>query len=195
MKYSVYRDENTVEKLEVFAQMRRVEFTKFPYLYHATPEGEEEYAKEFQLPGAIMITCSDNGVDVGVIAGYPHQYNLGASVEVEAELAEMGIAMEKIYYIAEYIVSEEYRNQGIGKQLVKMLLDLMKNEYSYALLITVERSLDDPDRPDGYHYQNGLREGTGFKRLKNEAVFPWLVKRKSGIYEEQNVVSFWIKDI
>lgn len=195
MEYKVYRDENTIEKFQFLAQIRLEEFVKFPYLYQGSMAEEKEYAKEYQVPGAILITCSVAGEDIGVISGYPYQWNQGKSAEVEAELATMGIAMDEIYYIGEVILIEKYRNRGIGKQLEKMLVDTIKKDYQYALVITVERSLDDPDRPEGYHYKNGLREGTGFKRLKNEIIYHWPVKRKSGIREEENVVSVWVKPI
>ncbi len=195
MEYKVYRDENTIEKFQFMAEMRLKEFAKFPYLYQGSMAEEKEYAKEYQVPGAILITCSVAGEDIGVISGYPYQYNQGKSAKVEVELATMGMAMDEIYYIGEVILIEKYRNQGIGKQLEKMLVDIIKKEYKYALVITVERSLDDPDRPEGYRYKNGLREGTGFKRLQNEIVYSWPVKRKSGISEEENVVSVWVKNI
>lgn len=191
----MYRDENTAVKFQFLAQMRMEEFAKFPYLYHGSLEDEKEYAKEYQVPGAVIIICSEGEEDIGLISGYPYRYNQGKSDQVEAELVSMGIAMDEIYYVGEVILKEKYRNQGIGKRLEKMLVDLIKKDYQYALVITVERSLDDPDRPEGYHYKNGLREGTGFKRLKNDIVYCWPVKRKLGVREEENVVSVWVKKI
>ena len=70
MEYKVYRDENTIEKFQFLAQIRLEEFVKFPYLYQGSMAEEKEYAKEYQVPGAILITCSVAGEDIGVISGY-----------------------------------------------------------------------------------------------------------------------------
>ena len=75
----MYRDENTAVKFQFLAQMRMEEFAKFPYLYHGSLEDEKEYAKEYQVPGAVIIICSEGEEDIGLISGYPYRYNQGKS--------------------------------------------------------------------------------------------------------------------
>ena len=177
--------------------MRVDEFSKYPYLYDgvAGSASEQMHAAEFTTEDGVFIVCQKDNEDVGIISGCPLSAMPEDAETLSSELLARNIQLSEVFYIGEVIVLPHLRSFGIGKELCAQIITLAAKKYNYILIATVIRAEDDPDRPEGYYYQGGLRDGNGFRPLQTVWRYEWPTKRKGETVMETHALSLWLKTL
>lgn len=103
--------------------------------------------------------------------------------------------VEEVYYVGELLFSPEYRNHGMGMQLVRLVEQQIRcySTYRYLTCATVVRPDDHPLRPADYIPIDRFLAHTGFNHLPGITTsFTWL--ETDGV-KRSHPMNFWIKEL
>jgi hypothetical protein len=101
------------------------------------------------------------------------------------------------YYLGEFIVRHEYRNQGIFSRLFFEACEISKNlGYKNICLMTVDREDQHPLKPSAYRNTDELWKKLGFFKTNLKLIQEWpTIMVNNQINNKHHSLSFWIKDI
>lgn len=147
--------------LETLARLRIRIFREWPYLY----EGDMAYERDY----VARYAASESGMMVAVMAGETLiGMATGLALADEADFVRKpfdaaGINVAPFYYFGEFLLEQQWRGQGIGKQLMQHCEHLAKTKgYHSATFCCVQRDANHPLKPEGYRPPDGLWNAMGY---------------------------------
>jgi GNAT superfamily N-acetyltransferase len=180
------------EYIDTIAKLRIDIFKEFPYLYDGDLHYEQNYLKKFShAKDAIAVILKADDEVVGVVTGLPLRYEEDA---MQRPWKETNFNIDTIYYFSEILLYADYRNQGLGKELLNTAQEWIESarKYNFFTLATVDR--DRSLAPDGYQPSNNFWIDHGYNKL-NDIVshISWRDIHKD--QEDAKPMLFWIKKI
>jgi GNAT superfamily N-acetyltransferase len=155
------------------AALRIAVFRDWPYLYDGTVEYERRYLESYRSsPGAIVVGAFDGATLIGAATGTPMEDHAAA---FSAPFADVGIALDQIFYCAESVLLPHYRGQGIGHRFFDMREDHARAlGRSHIAFCAVVRPEDHPLRPVNARSNEAFWRGRGYAPLPGVlAEFEW----------------------
>jgi GNAT superfamily N-acetyltransferase len=155
------------------AALRIAVFRDWPYLYDGTVEYERRYLESYRSsPGAIVVGAFDGATLIGAATGTPMEDRAAA---FSAPFADVGIALDQIFYCAESVLLPHYRGQGIGHRFFDMREDHARAlGRSHIAFCAVVRPEDHPLRPVNARSNEAFWRGRGYAPLPGVmAEFEW----------------------
>ncbi len=140
-------------------------YKEYPYLYDGT---EEEYLPFIDYYShssfGIASLLFDGDRPVGVAIGMPLN-EMRDRFKDPLLAARPDENLEKIYYLGEFLLINEYRGKGYGKKLYKQLENLVKEngEYSKLCFCKIVEWDYHPLMPNGYLPMDGFWIKQGFE--------------------------------
>lgn len=194
IEYKSLSGEEARDYLEELASMRISFFRAFPYLYDGTIEYEKQYLeKYFKSENSHIVIAFENSQIIGFCSSIPL---LKEEPAIQNPLISKNEPLEDYLYIGEIILSEKYRGQGIARKLFEIQeLYAKKNGFSKAMLITVNREVNDNNKPLNYKDLDSVWKTFGYQKLKNDFVemcWPRVDKKGENLC---NKLSIWIKNL
>lgn len=175
------------------ARLRIEVFREFPYLYDGDEAYEARYLRAYQESGqAIVVAAFDGERIVGAATGTPmadHHDEFGET------LSGIGVAMDRIFYLAESVLLPQYRGQGAGHRF----FDLREAHaralgHTHAAFCAVVRADDHPERPAGYTPLEDFWRKRGYGKLAGAvAQFSW--KEHGEARESPKPLQFWMRKL
>lgn len=179
--------------LNEIASLRLEIFREFPYLYDGLRDDELNYLKLYaDAPEAFVVIVSDAEKVVGAATGIPLRHE---NRELIDPFVGTAYPVDEIFYVGELLFYPEYRNRGMGMQLVQMLEEKVRSysTYRYLTCATVVRPEDHPLRPADYIPIGRFLAHTGFNLLPGITMsFTWL--ETDGV-RRSHPMNFWIKEL
>lgn len=179
--------------LNEIASLRLEIFREFPYMYDGLRDDELNYVKLYaDAPEAFVVIVSDAEKVVGAATGIPLRHE---NRELIDPFVGTAYPVDEIFYVGELLFYPEYRNRGMGMQLVQMLEEKVRSysTYRYLTCATVVRPEDHPLRPADYIPIDRFLAHTGFNLLPGITTsFTWL--ETDGV-RRSHPMNFWIKEL
>jgi len=177
--------------LDALATLRLDIFREFPYLYDGTRDSELRYLQVYaQAADACVLTATNGGRVVGAATGIPLMHE---QQELREPFAAFPYPLGSIYYVGELLLYPEYRNRGLGMQLLSNLENQIRSlgSFRYLTCATVVRLDDHPHRPANYLPIERFLKRTGFTSLPEvTTTFAW---RETDGVSREHLMQFWIK--
>ncbi len=129
---------------------------------------------------------------VGAVTGMPLIHEDARTVQA---FAGTTFPLNGLYYVGELLFRPEYRNSGLGRNLLSKLESHISSLGNYCKLTcaTIERPDDHPLRPHDYIPITRFLARTGFVRLSGVTTsFVWL---ETDGAKRDHPMLFWIKDL
>ncbi|MGJ8637762.1 MAG: GNAT family N-acetyltransferase [Opitutaceae bacterium] len=172
----------------------RVEiFRDWPYLYKGTLDYEKDYLKHYAASKDSVVALALVGENVvGASTALPL---VDASREFRDAFQGSEFELESIYYLGESILQPAYRGQGIGHSFFDAReAQARKVGAKYTAFCAVDRSSDDPRRPNNYRSLDTFWNKRGYQKHPSiQATFDWREVGQSA--ESPHTLSFWIKPL
>lgn len=181
------------EHLDDLASLRLTIFREFPYLYDGDRAGEHRYLQLYaETTDAFVVACSAEGSMIGAATGIPLRYEVQ---ELQSPFVATSYPVDEVYYVGELLFLPEYRNQGLGQELMTLVEEEIRRfgTYRYLCCATVARPDDHPLRPAAYTPIDRFLARTALQPLPGvTASFGW---REIDGREERHIMNFWIKEL
>jgi GNAT superfamily N-acetyltransferase len=175
------------------ATLRLGIFREYPYLYQGRREDELDYLKTYgEAPDACVILAYDGNAVVGAATGMPLAHEDARMGEAFAGAA---FPLNRLYYVGELLFRPEYRNQGLGHNLLARLESHVRSlgGYRWLTCATVERPDDHPLRPADHIPITRFLGRTSFVRLPGVTTrFVW---RETDGVKRDHPMQFWIREL
>lgn len=154
------------------ARLRAEVFRDWPYLYDGDPENEAEYLRSYRdTPGAILVAARAGGRMVGCATGMPLERHEDAR---DLPLADLGLAMEEVFYCAESVLLPAWRGHGAGHVFFDRREDHARAlGFPVAMFCAVERPADHPARPAVARSLAPFWERRGYRRQPAVVAMRW----------------------
>ncbi len=174
------------------AALRVSVFREFPYLYDGTEEYERKYLRRYlESPEFVMVLALDGERVVGASTAQPMMHEVD---EFKRPFEQNGYDLAEIFYLGESVLLPEYRGHGVGHRFFdereKFALGL--RPFKHATFCAVDRPMDHPRRPAGYHPHDVFWNKRGYVRhpeLHTELSWQDLDEPK----ESLKPMTFWLK--
>ncbi len=139
-------------------------YAEYPYLYTGEASDYECY---------INFTLTQSGeaclaIDENKLVGLATGISLSESrANYRDPFVSKGMDISSLYYIGEFGVLNEYRHQGLEKQLFQKLAAKAKETGTYEALIIseIENWKYDPSQPEGFEPMENFWKSMNFERL------------------------------
>ena len=138
-------------------------FRDWPYLYDGDAEYEARYLQTYtRAADSVIVLAGDGGRIVGAATGLP----LAAeSEEFQAPFIEGGLDVAQVFYCGESVLLPEYRGQGLGHAFFDAReAHARALGFEWIAFAAVDRSLDDPRRPEGHRDNDAFWTKRGYAR-------------------------------
>ena len=193
VKIKTLRGREIIPYIHKIAALRIAIFREYPYLYEGGMSYEERYLLMYsRTEDAILVIAEDNDEVVGVITGLPLTESME---EIKGLFIEKNIPAERIFYLGEIILLQEYRSKNIGYMMYQQFERAVKELefYEKIALCEVVRTENDLRKPLNYKSLNSFWNRQGYvKHPDLIADFSW--KEIGAIEETKHPMVFWIKD-
>lgn len=152
IRFETYRGEEINSHIKEITDLALAVYREYPYLYEGTAD---EYMPILALNGnsscGLACLVYDNGELIGVALGMP-------AAEVRKHYLEPLLRVSSLeevqtsFYLAEMLLFQEYRSNGLGKQIYLALEQLVKAEGSFNRIYfcNIVESDQNPLRPNEY---------------------------------------------
>ena len=176
--------------LEDVSRLRRLVFPSWPYFYEPDVVYEGKYLLELAESDGTIVIALDRSRVVGASTALPL---LQAHREFREPMADAGHDPAEWYYLAESLLYEQYRGQGIGVRFFEEReAAARENGFAACCFCAVVRDPDDPRRPEGYVPLDGFWRRRGYAPLDGvTATFHW--PEVGGTGEVAHTMQFWAK--
>ena len=194
MNIKILRGRDILPYIHKIAELRIAIFHEYPYLYEGDLTYEEKYLLMYsQTKDAILGIAEDNHKVVGAITGLPLTKSME---EIKSLFTEHKIPAERIFYLGEIVLLQEYRNQNIGYTMYEQLEKAVKAAklYEKIALCEVVRADNDLRKPLDYKSLSSFWNRQGYVKQTNlVAYFSW--KEIGDTAETKHPMVFWIKNL
>ena len=173
-------------------------FKEYPYLYEGTVEQEHAYLNHYvSNPQAMLLLALDDTKLVGASTGIPLIAETILFTASQSVLQSRHIDPMRCYYYGEIMVDRLYQGRGIANALYQQQgHQAIKLGFEYAVIMTVMRPDNHPQKPKGYRSTDTLWPKLGFEPLNVTVDIPWSTIQADGsVVREANRVQCWVKKI
>jgi GNAT superfamily N-acetyltransferase len=181
------------DALDDLATLRLDIFPEYPYLYQGRREDELKYLATYvEAPDACVILTYDGITVIGAATGMPLIHEAAQMIDAFSGTL---FPLDEVYYVGELLFRRDYRNCGLGHNLLDRLESHIRSLGRYRRLTcaTVERPDDNPLRPSNYIPISRFLARTGFVRLSGVTThFIW---RETDGVKRDHLMQFWSKDL
>lgn len=194
----VYKGQEIKPHINKLAELRVKEFYNFPYLYVGTIEEDALHSAEYAEndDSLLIIAFADDNV-VGLYSGTPFNSPMSFLQAWKIEALRQGRELEGYYYLGELIVEKEWRNKGIGAQIIKRLFDeIKKMGYEKVGGVTSIRPSDHPLRPENYEDTDEVWPKFGLFKTNVTLTVNYPTRQSDGsVIDETNFMALWVKGL
>jgi GNAT superfamily N-acetyltransferase len=176
------------------AQLRITVFREFPYLYAGSITYESKYLQTYlESENSLIVVARDGRRIVGASSALPL---IDETIEVQQPFLEQGFDPKTVFYLAESVLLQAYRRQGLGHKFFEARENHAKNlgGFTWAAFCAVQRPQNHPLRPANHRDLDVFWQARGYeKRLDLNTFFSW-----QEIGEETQSLkpmTFWLKNI
>lgn len=177
--------------LPEIARLRIEVFRAWPYLYDGDMAYEQTYLRTYaEAPHAAVVVALAGGAVAGAATCLP----LAAeTANVRAPFAQAGWPVQNIFYLAESVLREDFRGQGIGvKFFAAREAQARATGHNITTFCAVQRPEDHPARPPGYVKLDDFWRRRGFTRQDGLSCrMAW--KDLGAPAESEKTLVFWTK--
>ncbi|HAB99118.1 MAG TPA: GNAT family N-acetyltransferase [Parachlamydiales bacterium] len=193
MKIKTLLGKEIIPYIPKIAELRIAIFREYPYLYEGEMSYEERYLLMYsQTSHAMLVIAEDDHRVVGAVTGLPLTESME---EIKDLFLNKHIPSERIFYLGEIVLLQEYRKKNIGYLMYQQFEKAIKEMglYEKIALCEVVRAKNDLRKPPNYQSLNRFWERQGdLKRPDLIANFSW--KEIGAAKETKKPMVFWIKD-
>lgn len=193
VKTKTLRGKEIIPYIHKIAKLRITIFRDYPYLYEGEMSYEERYLLMYsQTDNAMLVIAEDDDKVVGAITGLPLTESMK---EIKDLFIAKNIPAERIFYLGEIVLLQEYRSKNIGYMMYQQFENAVKEIefYEKIALCEIVRAENDLRKPLDYKSLNSFWHRQGYvKRPDLVAEFSW---KEIGANEEtKHPMVFWIKE-
>ncbi|AIT09265.1 hypothetical protein LO80_04300 [Candidatus Francisella endociliophora] len=170
-------------------------FREYPYLYDGNLEYEREYFKDFIKDSTARVILVKDADKVVAVATSIALSNAHLCDDTHKPFVEKGYDVERFYYYGEIMIDQDYRNQGISKQIYQ-LREKEAKSLGFDKLCFATIIKDSDNIPADYFDPNKMWKSMGFvERLDMRVECSWPKIQADGSTKEQTSgLNFWIKE-
>ncbi|HEX4044785.1 MAG TPA: GNAT family N-acetyltransferase [Gammaproteobacteria bacterium] len=175
------------------AKLRIAVFKEYPYLYHGNLEYEKNYLKTYTACSeSIMILVIDKQRIVGASTAIPLEFETEACIK---PFLDYQMKIQDIFYLGESVLLPDYRGKNIYRRFFhERESAAMEYGSKIATFCAVERSLDDPRRPQGWVSLDKVWQHFNYKKHPTLcAYYEW--KELGEETKSAKSLVFWIKNL
>jgi len=177
--------------IDSIAQLRIDIFRDFPYLYEGDMEYERCYLQTYlNSQQAAVVLVRENDQVVGASTCLPLQ---DEEEPFKLPLSELGYDTNKIFYLAESVLQQQYRGNGLGVKFFQERESYARElgNYEHTCFCAVQRAKQHPMRPSNYTPLHDFWRKRGYSPLDAHAKYTWL--DVGDAYATEKQLQFWIK--
>ena len=193
-----YQGENLTTEIGILSDFRLRYFREFPYLYVGTKEYEQDYlATYLSDPTTRLLIARDQDAN-NKIVGVAIASMLSPELKILCQSNKLSqfpeLTTEQFFYFGEMIFVPEYRNKGIGKQLLEELKKVGREQGATRFcFLAVDRAYNDIRRPADYVDSDVFFQKFGFEKTDISVSFDWATIQADGRVENtSNRLNFWV---
>ncbi len=193
ISYKCLRGESSQKFAPQIAKLRTELYQNFPYLYKGNEKQEEKYLEKFlEATNAFIVLALHQDSVVGIATALPL---VDAYEECQQAFLSKGYAIDKLYYLADFLVQTEFQSKGIGKEFFR-LCENEANQSSFTsnVFMCVQRDKNDSRQPKDYIEHSKIFKACGYDNIEGVSCeFSW-PQWPSG-EETTNTMTFWQKEM
>jgi GNAT superfamily N-acetyltransferase len=191
---TVLRGDAILPVLDELARLRIHVFRQWPYLYDGDWENEREYLEAFSASSSsVLVLARDNARETSPAVGVSTAMALAdESDNIRSPFAAAGYDVSQWFYLAESVLLDEYRGQGLGHAFFDEREAAGRqagfNQFTFC---AVERAADDPRRPQGARSLEPFWRKRGYVPLPVTCQIDW--KQVGNSVRTTQTLRFWAK--
>jgi len=150
--------------LDAVAELRIAVFRDWPYLYAGDREYEKNYLATYaQSPESLFVLAFDGDRVIGASTGIPLTDETAA---FQQPFLDRGIDLGDVFYFGESVLLKEYRGHGLGHRFFDEREGYARRlgRFRLTAFCAVERTLDDPRKPEGFRPNDVFWNKRGYAR-------------------------------
>jgi GNAT superfamily N-acetyltransferase len=150
--------------LDAVAELRIAVFRDWPYLYAGDREYEKNYLATYaQSPESLFVLAFDGDRVIGASTGIPLTDETAA---FQQPFLDRGIGLGDVFYFGESVLLKEYRGHGLGHRFFDEREGYARRlgRFRLTAFCAVERTLDDPRKPEGFRPNDVFWNKRGYAR-------------------------------
>jgi len=150
--------------LDAVAGLRIAVFRDWPYLYDGDADYESRYLATYaKSPESLFVLAFDDDRVIGASTGIPLVDEVAS---FQQPFIERGIDLASVFYFGESVLLKAWRGQGLGHRFFNEREGYARRLGRFAMtaFCSVERSADDPRRPQGFRPNDAFWNSRGYKR-------------------------------
>ena len=155
---------NVAPHLDAVAALRIAVFHDWPYLYAGDRDYEKNYLATYaESPDSLFVLAFDGDKVIGASTGIPRTDETAA---FQQPFLDRGIALEDVFYFGESVLLKDYRGHGLGHRFFDEREGYARRlgRFDTTAFCAVERSADDPRRPEGFLGNDAFWIKRGYQR-------------------------------
>jgi len=150
--------------LDAVAGLRIAVFRDWPYLYDGDADYESRYLATYaKSPESLFVLAFDDDRVIGASTGIPLVDEVAS---FQQPFIERGIDLASVFYFGESVLLKAWRGQGLGHRFFNEREGYARRLGRFAMtaFCSVERSADDPRRPQGFRPNDAFWNSRGYTR-------------------------------
>ena len=150
--------------IDAVAELRIAVFRDWPYLYAGDREYEKNYLATYaQSPESLFVLAFDGDRVIGASTGIPLTDETAA---FQQPFLDRGIELGDVFYFGESVLLKEYRGHGLGHRFFDEREGYARRlgRFRLTAFCAVERTLDDPRKPEGFRPNDVFWNKRGYAR-------------------------------
>jgi len=150
--------------LDAVAELRIAVFRDWPYLYAGDRAYERNYLATYaQSPESLFVLAFDGDRVIGASTGIPLTDETAA---FQQPFLDRGIELADVFYFGESVLLKEYRGHGLGHRFFDEREGYARRlgRFRLTAFCAVERTPDDPRRPEGFRPNDVFWNKRGYAR-------------------------------
>jgi len=191
IRVETVRGKEAERYLAEVAALRIAVFRDWPYLYAGDLDYEREYLATYtRSPDSVFVLAIAGDKVIGASTGLP----LGDETPAfQAPLIACGMSVADIFYFGESVLLPEYRGLGLGHAFFdhREAHAHALGRFAFTAFASVERSEDDPRRPQGHRTNDAFWQKRGYTRQPEmQMQLDW---DEIGVGEINHSLTFWLR--
>lgn len=194
----IYHGENLPNELGILGEFRLRFFKDFPYLYVGTEEEEQKHLSEYAALPSVRLLIARDKDDHEKVAGVAIGTMLSDETEILHQIGKplqnLRIEPHRCFYFGEMILPHEFRNKGIGKEMLNVLKGAGREQGADRFgFLAVARAADDVRRPAGLVDSEQVFHKFGFVKTDVFVEYKWAtIQTNNSIVPTLNRLYFWM---
>lgn len=178
--------------LDDIARLRIDVFRAYPYLYDGNAAYEARYLQAYgRSADSVFVLALDGGRVVGASTGIPLEDEDEA---FRQPFVERGLDVGRVFYFGESVLLPAYRGRGIGHRFFdeREAHARARGRFDWTAFAAVDRTADDPRRPEGHRDNDAFWSGRGYVRQPGMTMrLAWT--EVGGTAESAKRLTFWLR--